>query len=76
MYIIIAIHDILDFFYTVLYFYFFPFLFFAFLIFIFVKNVQEQNNLTEGSISLDKASLDILFKTYKEYYETKNQPAT
>ena len=41
MYIIIAINDLLDFFYTVLYFYFFPFLFFVILIYIFAINASS-----------------------------------
>ena len=76
MYIIIIINDIMDFFYTVLYFYFFPFLFFALLIYIFMNNAGTQRELNDTSINLDKVSLDILFMKYKEYYENINTSAT
>ena len=41
MYLIIMINDLLDFFYTVVYFYFFPFTFFVFLIYIFSVNIYS-----------------------------------
>ena len=57
MYFIIMINDILDFFYTVVYFYFFPFTFFVFLIYIFSVNVYVVLEENPKTLSFDDASL-------------------